>query len=155
MTGADRVALTAHPVLAGLSTAALDRLMPLVTVVQAAAGSWLGREGAPATEFHLVRSGSVALEMHAPGCPATRLETLGFGDLLGWSWLVPPYRWQFDALAVTAVGLFSVDAGRLRTAMAAEPSLGYPLLSRFLPLAVNRLQAARFRLMDAYGNVQG
>ena len=147
MTRPDRSALAAHPVLRGLSAAAIDRLLPLVTEVDVAAGTWLGREGAPAAEFHLVRHGSVALEMHAPGREATRLETLGPGELVGWSWLVPPYRWQFDAVAVTAVGLFSVDAEGLRAAMAAQPSLGYPLLARFLPVAVNRLQAARFRLM--------
>lgn len=150
MTGHDPPAFATHPVLAGLPDAALDRLAPLVSVTDAAAGTWLGREGEPATEFHLLQRGSVALEIHAPGRPATRLETLGPGDLLGWSWLVPPHRWQFDALAVTPVQVFSVDASGLLELLAAEPAVGCPLLARLLPLAVQQLQATRFRLLDVY-----
>ena len=52
----------------------------------------LMREGDPADEFFVIRAGAVALETDVPGRGAVTLETLHDGELLGWSWLVPPYR---------------------------------------------------------------
>ncbi len=70
---------------------------------------------------------------------------------MGWSWLLAPYQWRFDAIAQEAVRAVVFDVGCLRTKMEEDPRLGYQLLSRFLPIVVDRLQATRLRLLDLYG----
>jgi CRP/FNR family transcriptional regulator, cyclic AMP receptor protein len=81
------------------------------------------------------------------------LETIDDGDLLGWSWLVPPYRVAFDARAVDTVHTVSFDALCLRGKCDEDAVLGYELMRRFLPVIADRLQATRLRLIDIYGNV--
>ena len=78
------------------------------------------------------------------------METLGKGDLLGLSWLVPPYEWQFSATAVHDTTAFELNAPTVRAACETDPVLGYELLRRVLPAASSRLQAARIRMLDLY-----
>jgi len=106
-------------------------------------------EGDPANLLWLIRSGHVALDLHPPGRRLI-VETLGKGDLLGLSWLVPPYEWQFGATAVQDTILFELDAALVRAACDADPGLGYELLRRVMSAASSRLQAARIRMLDLY-----
>ncbi|MBV9380383.1 MAG: Crp/Fnr family transcriptional regulator, partial [Streptosporangiaceae bacterium] len=78
------------------------------------------------------------------------VETLGMGDVLGWSWLFSPYRWVFGATALTAVEAFEFDGPAVRAQLEADPALGYELTRRFVAVAANRLQATRFRLLGLY-----
>jgi CRP-like cAMP-binding protein len=80
------------------------------------------------------------------------IETLGEGDLLGWSWLFPPYRWQFDALAIEAVRAIAMDGKCLREKCEKDHDLGYDLMKRFSRIMTLRLQAARLQLLDIYGD---
>ncbi|OFW67715.1 MAG: hypothetical protein A2Z12_01675 [Actinobacteria bacterium RBG_16_68_21] len=107
--------------------------------------------GDPADRLYLIVEGDVSIELHAPGGPPTVIQTLGGGDVLGWSWIIPPYRWAFDANALTPVRALSIDAARLRTAMTDDPSFGYAMLSRLLVAIADRLQATRLQLLDLYG----
>ena len=117
------------------------------------AGDYLLREGEAANKFFVVRRGHVALETFVPERGALTIETIESGDLLGWSWLVSPYRVDFDARAVEPTGVTSFDAACLRGKFDDNPRLGYELMKRFIPVIVERLQATRLRLLDVYGHV--
>jgi CRP/FNR family transcriptional regulator, cyclic AMP receptor protein len=148
----DVAALVAnHRLLAGLPGDGVERVAGCARNVAFAPGQLLLVEGGPADTLFLLRRGRVSLEVHAPGRGGLVLETLGPGDPVGWSWLFPPYRWQFDARAVDAVGAVAVDAGCLRTKAEEDPIFGYELMKRFVPVMLERLDAARVRLLDLYG----
>jgi CRP/FNR family cyclic AMP-dependent transcriptional regulator len=115
------------------------------------AGGYLFREGEPANTFYLVRRGRVALEVHAPGSGDHVLDTVEEGQVLGWSWLVPPYRWFFDARAAADVSAVAVDATCLRAKCTEDPALGYALMLRVAHVMYQRLQSSRMRLLDLYG----
>ncbi|WP_405067636.1 cyclic nucleotide-binding domain-containing protein [Kribbella sp. NBC_01510] len=100
----------------------------------------------------LIQHGRVALDTAVPGRGHVVVQTLGPGDLLGWSWLVPPYRWHFGARAVGTVHATAFDAERLRLLADQDPSLGYALTRRLLVVVLDRLQSTRARLLDVYGN---
>jgi CRP-like cAMP-binding protein len=107
--------------------------------------------GDEATRCYLLTSGDVSIQTTPPGRSATLLQTIHGGDLLGWSWVIPPYRWAFDAYAATDVTAIALDAGRLLTAAEADPRFGYTLMKRLFTLLTDRLQATRLQLMDLYG----
>jgi CRP-like cAMP-binding protein len=118
-----------------------------------AAGEQLMREGEPADDFYVIRRGDVALETYVPQRGALTIETLHDGDLVGWSWLVPPYRTTFDARALVETHAVSFDGACLRGKCEADHDLGYELMTRFTAVIVERLQATRLRLLDVYGHV--
>jgi CRP/FNR family cyclic AMP-dependent transcriptional regulator len=115
-------------------------------------GEHLCREGDPADRFYLILSGVVALEIAVPGRDAVLIETLHDGDLLGWSWLFEPHRWQFDARVVEPAELLVFDGACVRERCEADPALGYAFMQRFAAVMVERLQATRLQLMDVYGH---
>ncbi len=116
-------------------------------------GKYLMREGDSADRFYVIRHGRVALEVFVPQRGALTIETIDDGDLLGWSWLVPPFRVDFDARAMGNVHTVAFDAACLRGKSDDDPVLGYELMRRFIPVIVERLQATRVRLLDVYGHV--
>ena len=116
---------------------------------------FLAREGEPANTFYVLRRGDVALETHVPHRGALVIETVHAHDLVGWSWLVPPYRTQFDVRSVGTAHTIAFDGACLRGKCEEDAALGYELLRRFAPLIVERLQATRLRLIDVYGHVPG
>ncbi|HVO02390.1 MAG TPA: cyclic nucleotide-binding domain-containing protein [Candidatus Cybelea sp.] len=115
------------------------------------AGQYLFHEGDAANEFYLIRHGRVALEILPPGQRPVVIDTVPEGEIVGASWLVPPYRWNFDARAMELTRAIGIDAACLRGKCEADPKLGYEMMKRFLPILVQRLQAARLQLMDVYG----
>ncbi len=141
-----------HPLFEGLPGDIAVHVAGCARNVAFATGHLLLAEGAPADTFYLVRRGRVALEVHAPGQGSLVLETIGVGQPVGWSWLFPPYRSQFDARAVEPVGAVAVDAACLRAKADADPTFGYELMKRLTPVMLERLQAARLRLLDLYGS---
>jgi len=117
-----------------------------------AAGEYLLREGEVASAFFIIEAGVVALETFVPERGALTIETLHDGDLLGWSWLVPPYRVAFDARALTDTRSLHFEAACLRGKCEADPALGYALLKLFSAVILERLQSARVQLLDLYGS---
>jgi CRP-like cAMP-binding protein len=115
------------------------------------AGGYIFREGEAADKFYLLRHGNVALEIHLPGREPLVVDTLEAGEILGWSWLVPPYQWFLDARATTLVRAISLDAVCLRGKMEQDHAIGYELYRRFMPVIAQRLQAGRLQLIDMYG----
>lgn len=116
-----------------------------------AKGRFVLRQGGEATQFYVIEKGRVALEVAGPGRTPVTLQTLGSGDVLGWSWLVSPYSWHFDARALDEVQTVAFDAKRLRELMDRDPVIGYRLARRFLSITTERLQSARMQLLDVYG----
>ena len=110
------------------------------------------RQGDPATSFYVVSKGHVSIEVPAIQGPTLFLQHLGPSDLLGWSWLFPPYRWQFDALAIDPVRAIAIDGKCLREKCEKDHHLGYDLMKRFSRIMTLRLQAARLQLLDLYGD---
>ncbi|MGO9359530.1 MAG: cyclic nucleotide-binding domain-containing protein [Xanthobacteraceae bacterium] len=114
-------------------------------------GHYLFREGDPANEFFLIRHGKVALEIVAPGQAPIVFATLGEGEIVGAAWLVPPYRWTFDARAIEQVRAIGIDAACLRGKCEADHHLGYEMMKRFLPVLVKNLHATQLQILDVYG----
>lgn len=139
------------PAFAGLAPAQLELIAGCATNVRAAAGEHLFREDQQADVFYAIRHGSVALELHVPARDAVTIDTLHDGDLLGWSWLFPPYRWEFDGRAREDTALISFDGACLRGKCEGDHELGYELMKRFAQVIIARLQATRLRLLDVYG----
>jgi CRP-like cAMP-binding protein len=115
----------------------------------------LFREGDRADTFYLVRHGTVALELYAPGRQGITIETIDAGEMVGWSWLFPPYRWHFDARALSTVRATAFDGACIRGKCQADPALGFDLMSRFAQVMMERLQWTRLRLLDIYGDGGG
>jgi CRP/FNR family transcriptional regulator, cyclic AMP receptor protein len=142
--------LASRPFFQGLDPAFLATLESGVSVVSFAAGAEVVREGSPATAFFLIEEGKVALEIASPDRPRRTILTLGPGDVLGWSWLVAPYRWRLDAHAVKPTVVTAVNATVLRAALEADPAQGYRLLLRLLPIIASRLESTRLQLLDLH-----
>jgi CRP/FNR family cyclic AMP-dependent transcriptional regulator len=118
------------------------------------AGAELFHEGDPADRFFLIRQGSVALELEAPGRGTLVIETLQPGEVVGWSWLFEPYRWLFDARAREPTRVVAFDGACLRGKCEADHELGYQLMRRFAGSITERLQATRLQLLDVYGHAR-
>lgn len=108
------------------------------------------REGDPANRFYLIHTGKVVLEAHTAVGDRVMIETLGAGDVLGWSWLFPPYYWHFDARAVEATEAVFFFGTPLRTECEEDHELGYELLKRMSEIVINRLQVTRRQLLDCH-----
>ena len=115
------------------------------------AGTFLGRAGDPADRFWVVREGRVAVELYVPGRGAMTIETVPQGEVVGFSWLLPPYLLHFDIRALTAVRALAFDGRCLRGKCAADSDFGHDILSRFSRLMANRIRAMSLQLLDVYG----
>lgn len=111
---------------------------------------FLAREGRPADEFYVIRSGKISVEIHAGG-KTFRVQTANAGEVVGWSWLFPPHQWAFDVLALEETHVVALDGKCLRAKCEADPVLGYQLMKRFAGILVQRLSATRLQLLDVYG----
>jgi CRP-like cAMP-binding protein len=141
-----------HPFFADLAPPHLATVVGCAANVTFEAGEFLLREGAPADRFYVLRHGTVAVEVFVPGRGAVTIETLEAGEVLGWSWLFPPYKAHFDARAITFVRALSLDGACLRSKCDTETALGYDLTRRFAQVQMQRLEATRMQLLDLYGN---
>lgn len=116
------------------------------------ADRFIFHEGEPADFFYVIRSGRVALEVHGADRGSLVLDIVGEGDIVGASWLFPPYRWEFDARAVEEVSAVRLDATCLRAKCEEDPRLGYEMMKRVAEIMRRRMQSARMRLLDLYGH---
>jgi CRP-like cAMP-binding protein len=151
MIEVNAAALATHPFLHAMSPDQLGMLARAARDVSFPARHRLFEDGGNATRFWLIQSGHVSLDLHVPGEGPVVIETIGMGELLGWSWLFPPYRWAFGAVAATAVEAFEFDARMVRECCVADPGLGYELNQRITRVLAKRLQATRIRLLARSG----
>jgi CRP/FNR family transcriptional regulator, cyclic AMP receptor protein len=144
--------LREHPFLAGIAAEHSELITGCARNHCFDGGKYLFHEGEAADEFFLIRHGRVALEISSPGQAPIVFATLGEGEIVGGSWLVPPYRWIFAARAVELVRAFGIDAACLRRKCESDHDFGYDMMKRFLPILAKRLQATRLQILDVYGN---
>ena len=143
--------LGSHPFFAGLNADAMRLIAGCASNVHFAEGEFLFEEGHEADQFWVIRRGRVAMQMESPGQGAIVTDTMDEGEVVGWSWLVPPYRFFADGRAVTPVSATALDGACLRGKCEADPELGYQLLKRVTSVMYQRLQSTRIRLLDLYG----
>jgi CRP/FNR family transcriptional regulator, cyclic AMP receptor protein len=142
--------LAEQPFLKGLGKEYLQLLVGCASNVRYETGQFLLRESEEANQFFIIRHGRVAIEVYQPDRGPITIETVGEGDVIGWSWLVPPYHWRFDARALELTRAVVLDAKCLRGKCEEDYHLGYELLNRFLNIIERRLQATRLQLLDIY-----
>ncbi len=138
-----------HPFLRGLDAEHLAAIAATAREVRFKKGALLLREGDAATASYLIVSGRVSLEVRSAS-QAHTVATIDEGEVVGWSWLVPPSKWHFDARATSAVHAVLIDGEQLLEACDTYPPLGYALMKRFLRVVTQRLEAVRLQLLDLY-----
>jgi|SRR5580700_6026339 CRP/FNR family cyclic AMP-dependent transcriptional regulator len=139
----------ALPLLRGLPSEQIARLAAHTRHVCLPRGHRLFEEGGLADRFWIVDAGEVALDVLVPGVGRLTIEMLGRGDVVGLSWIVPPYQWQFGAVCTQPMQAFEFDASAVRAAGAQDPEFGYAIATRFMAVASHRLQVTRGRLLQA------
>ena len=142
--------ISEHPFFAGLESYYAGLLVGCGANVRFQPGAYIFKEGEEANEFYLIRSGRVALEISAPQRKPIVIETLNEGEILGWSWLLPPYQWKFNAHAVQDTRAIALDGKCLRTKCEQNHDLGYEVLKRFAQIIEHRLESTRLQLLDVY-----
>lgn len=144
--------LAAHPFFKDLDPDYLQLAVGCASNARFDAEQFICREGEEANQFYLIRHGRVALEISVPGRGPLIVQTLEPGDILGWSWLFPPYHWHFDARAVELTRAIALDGKCLRAKCEEDHDLGYELLRRFSNVIMRRLQATRLQVLDIYAS---
>jgi CRP-like cAMP-binding protein len=139
--------LRTAPLFADLDPASLLALARYGDEVRFDAEALLARDGWPADRFYVLLEGSVSLDVHEPHAEPLPIETLTVPEVVGWSWLMPPFRWHFDVRVLTPVWAIAIEAEALRVAMVEDPSFGYALMTRFARVLLQRLQATRLRVI--------
>lgn len=140
-----------HPFFKALDPKHLAVITGCAKNVRFKAGAVIFREEEAADLFYLIREGNVALEASIPGHGPVLLQTVGASEVLGWSWLFPPYRWHLTARTLEPTRALAFDGKCLRNKCDEDHNLGYELMKRFAGIMLQRLQATRLQLLDVYG----
>jgi CRP/FNR family transcriptional regulator, cyclic AMP receptor protein len=144
--------LSQHPFLHELSDEYMQLLLGCASNVRFEEGSYLIREGQIANKFFLIRTGRIALEVEVSGRGGLRIQTAGPGEVLGWSWLISPYRWHFSGIAVADTQAVALDGECLRRKCEENPAFGYEMLKRLSQVMERRLEATRLQVIDMYSS---
>ncbi|MFZ0862337.1 MAG: cyclic nucleotide-binding domain-containing protein [Candidatus Sulfotelmatobacter sp.] len=139
-----------HPFFTGLDRDFIALLVGCASNVHFKAGTYILKEGDPANTFYLIRGGRVAVEVVAPQHKPIIVSTLSVGEILGWSWLLPPFQWKFHARAAEDTRAIALDGKCLRIKCEENHDLGYEILKRFAQIMEQRLDATRLQLLDVY-----
>lgn len=139
--------IAGHPFLRDLKPAHLRLLADSAMRMRYAAGQLLFREGDPANRFYLIEQGRVSLESHRTDEAPAPIQEIGPGDVLGWSWLFPPYYWHFDARALEPTTAIFIYGTRLREACEQDHEFGFEMMKRMTQVVIRRLQATRRQLL--------
>jgi CRP-like cAMP-binding protein len=142
--------LSTQAFFSGLSPEFIGFLARCASERQIEPGQVLFRQGERAHYFYLIRNGSIAIEIPAITGPTLTVQSLGAGQILGWSWLIPPYKWNFQARAEAPTTLLAFDGDAVLARCEEEPTFGYALLKRFASLMGERLEVARWSMMDQW-----
>jgi len=140
-----------HPFFKGMENRHVQLIAGCAKNVRFDEGEIIFREGDPADQFYFIREGLVAVELMIPHRGFTTLQTVGEGEVLGWSWLLAPYRWRFGARTLQPTRALAFDGKCLRGKCEEDHDLGYEMLKRFTNVVTERLEATRLQLLDLYG----
>lgn len=142
--------LSKHPFFDGLDRRYIELAVGCAANVRFNAGEVIFHEGEEANNFYLIREGKIALEVFIPGHGSLTVQTLHDGEILGWSWLIPPYHWRFDARAAEMTRAIAFDGKCRRDKCELDHDMGYELLKRIASILGERLDSTRFQLRDIY-----
>jgi CRP/FNR family transcriptional regulator, cyclic AMP receptor protein len=142
--------LAEHPFLSGMSPQHLELMVGCASNVKFEAGQYLDTAGELANHFYILRAGKVAIEMNHPAKGPITIQTVGEGDVVGWSFLFPPYAAHFDSRAVVLTRAIALDGACLRRKVEEDHELGYELYKRFAQIMEQRLENTRMQLLDLY-----
>lgn len=135
--------ITRQPFFAGMSPRHLQNLADAAMRTQFEPHQWIFQKGDPANRFYVILGGKIVVETADTNCVVHRVETLGPGDILGWSWMFPPYYWHFDALALEPTDAIFFYGSRIRTLCEKDHEFGYDLMKRMSQIVIARLQTTR------------
>ena len=141
-------AIATHRFVAGIKPEHLKRLVDAAMFRKFDRDEVVFREGDPANRFYLISHGKIALESRRNDESAPLVQFVGAGEVLGWSWLFPPYYWHFDARAVEPTSAIFFYGTRLREQCEHDPEFGYDLMKRVAAIVIKRLQSARLELLQ-------
>lgn len=139
-----------HPFLEGMKPDQIATLTGCARSHRYEAGEYLTREGEPAEHFFLLRGGRVALRIHHASTGGLTIQTVGGGEVVGWSWLIAPHRYRFDAQALEPTLVIDFDGTCLRQKCAENNALGYELFKRLSEALLKRIDAMHLQLLDVY-----
>jgi CRP-like cAMP-binding protein len=141
--------ITQHPFWRDLAQPHLAHIVACTLVIQFEPNEHILIEGHPAENFYLIQEGEVALKTFlSPSEGFVEIQRLKKGDILGWSWLVPPHYWHFSAFAIGPTVTLRLDGKRLRHLCEADHEFGYEIQKRLLLLIGQRLRRTRQQLLD-------
>ncbi len=143
--------IAGHPFFKGLNARFVQMLMEISKFASYDIGETIISEGGDADRFFLIHRGTLSLEAYVPGKGLITVQILGAGEVLGCSWLYPPYRWRFSAQTLEETDVTVFEARALREQAITNPEFGYELAYRVGEIAWQRLQATRALLVDFYG----
>ena len=144
--------LAEHPFFSEFDARHMQLVVGCAANVSFNAGEMIIRQDRQANAFYLIRTGKVAVEIAVPGRGSFTIQTLGDGEMIGWSWLIPPYRWRFDARAVQTTRAIALDGKCLREKCETDHEMGYELIKRMIGVIGERLDSTRVQLLDLYGD---
>ena len=142
--------LSRHPFFTGLDDQYIEFLTDSAVETQIGEGGILFRQGTPADKFYLLKSGKVSVQVPALVGPVLEIQRIGENQILGWSWLIPPYRWNFQARVEEDASLLEFDGRAVLARCEEDPRFGFEMLKRFAALMSERLEAARQKMMDEW-----
>ena len=143
--------LREQPFFEGMDEQHIELITGCAKNVRFPEGQYIFREGDAANQFYLIRNGLVSVQCMVPHRGVTTVQTVGQGEVLGWSWLFPPHRWHFDARVQQETHALEFDGKCLRGKCDNDHDLGYELFRRFIEIVGERLEATRLQLLDVYG----
>jgi CRP-like cAMP-binding protein len=143
--------ISQQPFFAGVDAKLIQLIVGCAKNGRFEAGQILFREGDPADQFYLIREGRVAVEAMIPQRGYTTVQTVSAGEVLGWSWLLPPFRWHYDARVMKLARAIVFDGKCLREKCEQNHDLGFEMLKRMSTVIAGRLEATRLQLLDVYG----
>ncbi|MFF1276826.1 cyclic nucleotide-binding domain-containing protein [Streptomyces marokkonensis] len=126
------------------------RLMELAREVSFPEDTRIFEAGGTADRFWVIRSGAVSLDQQVNDLRRVTVAGLGAGDLLGWSWLFPPHRWDFGAVAFSPVRAYEFEAAAVLRLCEKDPQLGLTLVRNVAEVLAHRLETTRGKLMEQY-----
>jgi CRP-like cAMP-binding protein len=136
------------PFFSNMAPEHLDTVGACATKTQFKADQIVFQESEPANQFYVIESGRVAVEAHQPSDGTVLVQILGPGDVLGWSWLFPPFAWHFRARALEPTNAIVLNGAHLLVAAERNRDFGYELMKRVAQVVIRRLQATRKQLLD-------
>ena len=144
--------LKEHPFMNDLEKQHLELITGCASNVVFKPDEFVFREGDEANSFYIIRQGKIIIETYIPEKGPIAIQSREAGDVTGWSWMIPPYRWHFDARAVEMTRAIALDGKCLRGKMDEDHDLGYALMKKFATIIAQRLEATRIQLLDIYGD---